>query len=119
MKLFRKKIRLRIIFYLVAIMLLILYLILCHFGYGIPCFFNYYFGYLCPGCGATRAFFSLIALDFSAAGAFHPIFAFAVYPIALFLLLQDFILALYNLYAKREKLSLLRFLFGGREKPCS
>ena len=31
-------------------------------GFGIPCMFHYFTGYLCPGCGTTKLLFSLLEL---------------------------------------------------------
>jgi len=33
------------------------------YGVSIPCIFHQVTGYYCPGCGITRAFFSLLQLD--------------------------------------------------------
>ena len=40
----------------------------------IPCLFKFAFDIPCPGCGMTRAYLSLIKLDFIAALNFHPMF---------------------------------------------
>lgn len=40
----------------------------------IPCLFEYFFGIPCPGCGMSRAVFSVLKLDFAAAFSYHPMF---------------------------------------------
>ncbi len=42
----------------------------------IGCPFKWLTGISCPGCGMTRAFFSLISGDFMAAWNFHPLIYF-------------------------------------------
>ncbi len=45
---------------------------LLRFALGLPCPFQHLFGLSCPGCGMTRALWSLVTLDFAAAWHFHP-----------------------------------------------
>lgn len=40
----------------------------------LPCIFKALFGVACPGCGMSRAMFSVLKLDFVAAFAYHPMF---------------------------------------------
>ena len=47
------------------------------------CPFQYLFRIPCPGCGITRAYLSLLRLDFRAAFEYHPLF-FAVAPMVLY-----------------------------------
>ena len=39
----------------------------------IPCLFRFFTGYPCPSCGMTRAFLSLLKLDFTSSFMFHPL----------------------------------------------
>lgn len=39
-----------------------------------PCLFRVLLHIDCPGCGMTRAYLSLLRLDFSAAFTYHPMF---------------------------------------------
>jgi len=52
----------------IAVMVAVMY------GLGLPCPFKAIFHIPCPGCGMTRAYLSLLRLDFAAAFAFHPMF---------------------------------------------
>lgn len=44
------------------------------FRLGITCIFRQYLGFVCPGCGMTRAILSVLRLDFVAAFRYHPMF---------------------------------------------
>ncbi len=46
---------------------------------GNACLFKNFTGIPCPGCGMTRAFFSLAKLDFSTAFYYHPLFLLPVF----------------------------------------
>ncbi len=49
-------------------------LVLIAYRLSIPCVYRYFLGIPCPGCGMSRAYFSLLRLDFAAAFSFHPMF---------------------------------------------
>ena len=52
------------------------------FYFGLPCIWQFLFGIPCPGCGMTRALFSVLRGDFSAAFSFHPmIFTLPLLPL--------------------------------------
>ncbi len=40
----------------------------------LPCIYMYLFNAPCPGCGMSRAYFSLLSLDLASAFSFHPMF---------------------------------------------
>ncbi len=48
--------------------------ILAGLGLGIPCLFHKITGYLCPGCGNTRAALALLRLDLGAALSYNLLF---------------------------------------------
>jgi hypothetical protein len=55
----------------------------------IPCIFKTVFNIECPGCGLTRAFISLLELDF--VGAYHSnALIFIVLPVAFYFMVTDF-----------------------------
>ncbi len=47
--------------------------------YGITCVFLEFFGFPCPGCGMTRAFLSLLKLDFVQAARYNVVIFFMPY----------------------------------------
>ena len=53
---------------LVALVVVLFYI------FNIPCLFKLFFGIPCPGCGITRAWLSLLRLDFRSAFRFNPMF---------------------------------------------
>lgn len=53
------------------------------------CLIQQHFGALCPTCGVTRAFSSLMHLDVIKAFHYHPIFTTAVFPIITYLVGND------------------------------
>lgn len=53
-------------------------------------------GFRCAGCGVTRAFCFFMHGRFAEAAMFHPIFTYAVFPIALFLMLEDVLCVFLN-----------------------
>lgn len=111
-----KKLTVRILIYTVCFLLLLFYLWLCSFEIGFPCLFREFFGITCPGCGATRAAISLLWGDFKAAAQFHPIFALAIYPIAVFLMLQDLFIAGYRVICRKDSTSILEFVWKYKYK---
>lgn len=64
-----KELKNKLIFTLFYVGILIVF-----WGFKIPCIFNTVFGVPCPGCGMSRAFFSVLRFDFAAAFGFHPMF---------------------------------------------
>lgn len=40
----------------------------------LPCIPRYITGFICPGCGMSRAWLSVLQLDFAAAFRYHPLF---------------------------------------------
>ena len=66
-----------------AIAGLALYCILAYF-FKIPCPISFFTGISCPGCGMTRALFSLLQLDFGAALYYHPLIYLCIIMIPVF-----------------------------------
>lgn len=56
----------------------------------IPCFFHTLFDIHCPGCGLTRAFMSLMKLDFQSAYNYNPLI-FIVIPSIIYFIIKDYL----------------------------
>ena len=52
----------------------------------IPCFFNLFTGLKCPGCGMTRAIYSLMHFDIISAIKFNALFIFTLFLGVLYLI---------------------------------
>lgn len=48
-------------------------------------------GILCPGCGMTRSFHSIMHLDFVSAFEYNPVFVLLIFPLILFFLFDDIV----------------------------
>ncbi|MBQ8741022.1 MAG: DUF2752 domain-containing protein [Clostridia bacterium] len=57
-----------------ALTALYIAVLLLFWTFGIPCLYKHLLGFCCPGCGMSRAYFSLLRLDFVAAFNYHPMF---------------------------------------------
>ncbi|GHV97061.1 DUF2752 domain-containing protein [Lactobacillus nasalidis] len=68
-------------------------------GHGLPCLFRALTGYLCPGCGMTRAINSILLGNFAQAWQYNPL-SLTLLPL----------LALYLLYKT------VRYVFKGEEE---
>lgn len=108
----------RLLIYLLLLLCVLCYILLCLNGHGLSCFFYETFGIRCPSCGASRAFFSLLRLDFAEAARQNGVFAFALYPIGGLIALQDLALCLYNLIRRTNRMSFLQFLFSSRKEEA-
>ena len=53
------------------------------------CIYSNLFSFECAGCGVTRGFCAFMHFDFALAYSFNPVFTVAVFPIAIFLMLED------------------------------
>ncbi len=49
-------------------------LLIIFWVFKLPCVYLHLFNTPCPGCGMSRAFFSLLRLDLGTAFSFHPMF---------------------------------------------
>ncbi len=75
------------------------------------CIIHQWTGFLCPTCGVTRAFSSLMHFKFKKAFHYHPIFTISFGPIFIFLFLQDLGVILYRAITKKTKLSIIEYTF--------
>lgn len=71
------------------------------------------FNLLCPSCGVTRAFSSIMHFKFKNAYLFNPVFTVAVAPICIFLFLDDSIRTIVQLFTKKYQYSILEYLVFG------
>ena len=69
-------------------------------GFSIPCPFHLVTGYLCPGCGITRAFFALLELDFHKALTYNLLIVFYAPFILAYFIYNDYLF----IYDKRDKI---------------
>ena len=65
---------------------------------------------MCPACGVTRAFSSFLHLHFLKAFNYNPFFTVSVFPICLFLMIEDSFTSLKRIFNKQDKKSLLENL---------
>ena len=63
------------------------------------CLVQRHFGAICPTCGITRAFSSIMHLQFAKAFTYPPIFTVAIFPIITFLVAND----VFRLLTNRKK----------------
>ena len=71
------------IFLILSLLIYAVFMSVTHIG----CPIKFLFGISCPGCGMTRALYSVVILDFAAAFEFHPLWPLVPIFILLYLLL--------------------------------
>ena len=74
------------------------------------CFYYNKYNIICPTCGVTRAFSSLMHLNFSDAFMYNPVFTVAFGPICIFLFLEDLINIIINIFHKNKRLSIMEYI---------
>ena len=80
----KKRIIHLLIAYTVLFLFAVIYLpIYKYTGMGLPCLFNLITGYLCPGCGITRMFLSILQFDLHSAFSYNKLI-FILLPLFLF-----------------------------------
>lgn len=65
----------------------------------------------CPTCGVTRAFSSIMHLDYIKAFNLNPVFTIMICPIFLTVFIQDMILILRDLIKRKDSITLIEYLF--------
>lgn len=78
------------------------------------CHFHKITGYLCPTCGITRAFSSILHFNLINSFSFHPVFTILVFPITLFIIVQDLYTIIKREITKNNKYSFIEAIFLGR-----
>lgn len=71
------------------------------------CVYYNLFGFLCAGCGVTRGFCCFMHFDFAKAAEFNPVFTYAIFPISIFLMIEDSLLIILRFFKKSKRKSLL------------
>ena len=66
----------------------------------------------CAGCGVTRAFTLFMHLNFKDAMSYNNVFTISVFPISIFLMLEDSLVLLLRKLKKIKRLSLLEKAFS-------
>jgi len=66
---------------------------------------------LCPTCGVTRAFSSILHFHIIDAYSYNPVFTLAICPIALIVIFQDIYTIIKDMINKKETYSLFEHLF--------
>lgn len=74
------------------------------------CVFKNKYNLLCPTCGVTRAFSSLMHLNFKQAFCFNPVFTLSFGPIFIFLFLEDFFKITFQKFKKDYKYSIIEYI---------
>ena len=75
------------------------------------CFTRNATGLLCPTCGVTRAFSSIMHLNFADAYNFNPIFTIMICPICVSVFFQDIYIILRDFITRKDSYSLIEYLF--------
>lgn len=113
----KKTALLRIIFYFIFFLFFML-LPLKTAEAGSLCSWYNLFGFICPGCGTTRAFTNFMHVDFVRSFMYNPMSTLLLAPWSLFIALQDIYIIVLRLLKKTERLSIIEFylhlLFGGK-----
>lgn len=77
------------------------------------CIIRTNFGFFCPCCGVTRCFSCLLHFRFQEAIHYNIVFALAIYPICLFVFIDDSVKSMIRIISKKEIYSILeRFLYN-------
>jgi len=71
------------------------------------CLIRLFTGMKCAGCGVTRGFCAFMHFDFARAAAYNPVFAYAVFPISIFLMLEDTVFLICRRFSLTARRSLI------------
>ena len=74
------------------------------------CFYVRTYNFLCPTCGVTRAFSSMMHLNFSDAFNYNPVFTIAFGPIFIFLFIEDLFNIIISLVKKTNRYSIMEYI---------
>ncbi len=71
------------------------------------CVYKNLFDILCCGCGVTRGFCAFMHFDFALAASYNGVFTYAIFPISVFLMLDDTVRIVLRLFFNKRSTSLL------------
>lgn len=74
----------------------IIYIFIRVTGLAIPCIFRKITGFLCPGCGITRAILAAVKLDFAKAFAYNQFMFIALPALAYIIVKNDYVFVRYG-----------------------
>lgn len=74
------------------------------------CIYAEKFHVLCPTCGVTRAFSSIMHFKYIDAFNYNSVFTLAFCPIFMYLFLDDFANIFYCLISKKERFSIMEYI---------
>ena len=78
-----------------------------HLGYRCP--IKAVFGVPCPGCGITRAFANIMHFNFQKAISYNAFFVFGLFPVSVFLIIDDIITIILRYLKKTKRKSMIEF----------
>ncbi len=78
---------------------------------GSLCMYYNFLGVKCAGCGVTRGFTSFMHFDFARAYDYNSVFTCAVFPVCIFLILEDTAVIILRAFNKTKRKSLIESVF--------
>ncbi len=67
------------------------------------------FGIKCPTCGVTRGFCNFLHLNFVKAYSYNKLFTICIFPLAIFIMIDDVVNTIYRSITKKERYSLFEY----------
>lgn len=74
------------------------------------CIFRSKYNIICPTCGVTRAFSSIMHFNFKQAFMYNSVFTVAMGPIFIFLFIEDLVNIVISFINKRKKYSIMEYI---------
>lgn len=100
---------------IVAYILVVLAVVLCANGkIYLGCMFFEEFGVICPTCGATRATLAMLSGNIISAIEYNAFYSLVILPFVIFLILEDLYVIITRYLLKKERISLIEVMFGGK-----
>lgn len=80
----------------------------------LKCTFIDKFGIECPACGSTRATLAILRGNIISAIEYNAFYSLVIFPLAVFLVLEDVYTVVKRSIFKKSKVSLIEVMFGGK-----